>query len=165
MSSPSKNSPKVNDFIADLKRDFPQFRFKAGKQDFWSPGAKTITYNSEVPLIKLQYSLLHELSHALLGQQNFNNDFDLLKMEAEAWDRASQISPNYGLSINQDHVQNCLDTYRDWLHRRSRCPRCGVHVLQDNHGSYRCFNCQTRWSVTDKRFTRTYRRQFHPAKF
>jgi len=164
-SSSDKNLPKTEAFLASLKKDYSQFKFKAGKQDFWSPGTKTITYNADSSLIKLQYGLLHELAHALLGHQNYTSDFELLKMEAEAWDKASQISPKYGLQINQDHVQNCLDTYRDWLHRRSTCPRCGVHVLQDNSGAYKCFNCQTRWSVTDKRFTRTYRRQFHPVKF
>jgi DNA-directed RNA polymerase subunit RPC12/RpoP len=164
----TKSKPALSDvevFIAELKKDYPQFKFKAGKQDFWSPGSKTITYNPESPLRKLQYSLLHELSHALLDHQKYTTDFELLKMETEAWHKATEISPKYGLEINQDHVQNCLDTYRDWLHRRSRCPRCGMHVLQDNQGSYKCFNCQTKWSVTDKRFTRTYRRLFHPAKF
>jgi predicted RNA-binding Zn-ribbon protein involved in translation (DUF1610 family) len=60
-------------------------------------------------------------------------------------------------ALNPDHIQDCLDTYRDWLHRRSRCPTCGMHVLQDKSNSYKCFNCGTSWQVSGRRFARPYR--------
>ncbi len=148
-------------FVDSLKKDYPQFRFKRGSEDVWSPSNQTIVYNPARPLSKLQYSLLHELSHALLDHTNYTNDFELLKMEAEAWNKAAEIGQKYAVAISNEHIQNCLDTYRDWLHRRSTCPKCGMHVLQSSPTHYRCFNCQTEWSVTDKRFNRSYRRLFH----
>ena len=146
-------------FIKRLRADFPQFSFKAGKQDFWSPGTKTITYNPNRTLGELQYGLLHELSHALLLHKNYSSDFRLLKMESEAWYKAAELGKKYGLIISDEHIQNCLDTYRDWLHQRSRCPDCGLHVLQYSPTSYKCFNCGAQWSVTSSRFRRAYRKK------
>lgn len=157
----NKKQVKIDGFVVQLKKDYPQFKFKHGANDVWSPSNKTIFYNFNLPLRKLQYSLLHELSHALLGHTDYTNDFELLKMETEAWHKAAEIGQKYDVEISNDHIQNCLDTYRDWLHRRSACPKCGMHVLQSSPTHYRCFNCQTEWSVTDKRFTRAYRRLFH----
>lgn len=147
----------VDEFIAKLKADYPQFRFRRGSQDFWSPGSNTVTYFPDRGLKQLQYGLLHELAHALLGHTNYRSDFELLKMESEAWQKASEIAQKYKLEINEDHIQNCLDTYRDWLHRRSACPTCGMRTMQKDVGHYRCLNCQTEWSVTSHRFTRAYR--------
>lgn len=159
MAVMSMQSSKVNFFIKHLRTDFPQFNFKAGKQDFWSPSAKTITYNPNRTLVELKHGLLHELSHALLQHRNYSSDFRLLKMESEAWYKAAELGKKYGLRISDEHIQNCLDTYRDWLHQRSRCPDCGLHVLQSSPTAYKCFNCGAQWSVTSSRFRRTYRKK------
>lgn len=164
MISSSSTKPKTLAFIKSLQKDYPQFGFKKGGQDYWSPGSKTIIYNPEQSLIKLQYSLSHELAHALLNHKNYKSDFELLKMESEAWHKAAELSHRYGFTISDEHIQNCLDTYRDWLHRRSTCPTCGLHVLQVSPNKYRCFNCQTQWTVTDSRFVRAYRRLFKNQK-
>lgn len=145
-------------FIELLAQDYPNFKFKPGKQDHWSPSSKTIIYNPKRPLKELQQSILHELSHALLEHRDYKSDFELLKLEAAAWHKAAEIAPNYGLTISEDHIQDCLDTYRDWLHNRSACPTCGTHSLQESPKLYRCLNCQTRWSVTNDRFARAYRK-------
>jgi hypothetical protein len=53
-----------------------------------------------------------------------------------------------------------LDTYRDWLYKRSICPTCTAKCLQQgDFVHYRCFNCHTTWRVTASRFCRAYRRQ------
>lgn len=153
----SSNNP-YSVFIEELAADYPQFKFKAGKQDHWSPSSKTIIYNPSKPLKDLKQSLLHELSHALLNHHDYSSDLELLKLESQAWEMAAKLAPKYKLSISDNHIQNCLDTYRDWLHRRSTCPTCGVHVLQKNASTYKCFNCQTQWSVTSARFVRAYRK-------
>lgn len=150
--------PEVKSFIGQVKADYPQFRFRRGRQDHWSPGSNMVIYNDDRPLVDLQYGLLHELSHALLAHKNYSGDFELLKLEAEAWAMAAKIGSKYGIAIDEDHVQNCLDTYRDWLHRRSTCPSCGMHVFQEDPKHYACFNCQTRWSVGPDRFARSYRK-------
>lgn len=155
----SAKTSKAKLFITRLRRDFPELAFKAGAQDHWSPKSNTITYKLGASLRELQYGVLHELAHAQLGHLNYHNDFELVKLESSAWQLAAKIGKKYGVKISHEHIQDCLDTYRDWLHARSRCPTCGVHVLQKDPHHYRCFNCQTEWSVTSGRFVRPYRRK------
>lgn len=145
-------------FIKCLAKDFPEFNFEEGRQDHWSPKSNTITYRTDVPLRELQYGVLHELAHAKLDHTNYYNDFELLKLESGAWELAARIGKKYGVKINDEHIQNCLDTYRDWLHARSTCPTCGTNALQKDPSHYHCFNCGTEWSVTSGRFSRPYRR-------
>jgi predicted RNA-binding Zn-ribbon protein involved in translation (DUF1610 family) len=144
-------------FVGQIIKDYPQFKFEPGQQEHWSPKTNTITYSQAEPLAELQYGLLHELAHALLGHNSYNSDFELLKLETEAWALAVKIGKKYKIKLDPDHIQDCLDTYRDWLHRRSKCPTCGMHVLQDNSSSYKCFNCGTGWQVSARRFARPYR--------
>ena len=155
MSTLSKTSKQ---FITALAKDYPNFGFKAGKQDHWSPKTSTITYRGDEALQKMKFSVLHELAHAILGHKNYHSDFELLKLESEAWKLAAKIGKKYAVKIDEDHIQNCLDTYRDWLHQRSRCPACGMHVLQSDPRHYHCFNCGACWSVTSGRFVRPYRK-------
>jgi hypothetical protein len=144
----------ANDFISTLSIDYPSFHFRAGKQERWSPKTNTIIFNPDNP----SYGVLHELAHAVLQHSNYHTDFELLKMETEAWELAIKLGKTYGIEINDEHVQNCLDTYRDWLHKRSSCPTCGTHVLQSDVTNYYCFNCQATWSVSSERFVRPYRK-------
>lgn len=149
---------QIEAFIKRLAADYPDFKFKIGKQEHWSPRTKTIIYNPAQPLQELRYGVLHELAHALLDHADYSNDFELLRMEADAWDMAINIGHRYHIEIPHEHTQNCLDTYRDWLHHRSACPNCGMHVLQKDSANYHCFNCQTEWKVTTGRFVRPYRK-------
>lgn len=155
MSSSSRRSKA---FISRLRHDYPNFKFLPGKQEHWSPRSNTITYKSTEQTAQLRYGVLHELAHALLEHKTYHSDFELLKLESQAWELAAKIGHEYGVDISDDHIQNCLDTYRDWLHRRSTCPSCGMHVLQKDADNYHCFNCQTTWKVSSGRFVRPYRR-------
>jgi len=150
---------KRREFIDRLAKDYPDYKFIPGSQEHWSPRTNTITYKTGDSLRELRYGTLHELAHAQLAHKNYQSDFELLQMEAEAWELAAKLGRKYGVRISDDHIQNCLDTYRDWLHRRSTCPECGLHVLQQDAGSYHCFNCQTTWKVSSGRFVRAYRRK------
>ena len=147
------------DFIKNLQRDYPDLCFTPGKREHWSPRSKTITYNPAQSPPSLRSGVLHELAHAQLGHSTYDSDLELIKLEAEAWELAAKIGKKYGARISHDHIQNCLDTYRDWLHRRSTCPTCRSHGLQQDPGSYRCLNCQAKWSVTSDHFARAYRRR------
>jgi hypothetical protein len=151
-------SKSAKGFIGLLASDYPDFKFRIGAQEHWSPRTNTITYNPAQPLRNLRYGVLHELAHALLKHQNYSGDFELLKLESQAWAKAAEIGRKYGVRISSDHIQNCLDTYRDWLHRRSTCPACGAHALQKDARHYQCFNCRTVWRVSAGRFVRPYRR-------
>lgn len=146
-------------FIGRIIKDYPQFKFRAGAQEHWSPKSRTITYEAANSPDGLKYGLLHELAHALLGHNSYKSDFELLKLESQAWQLAAKIGRKYGVKIDDDHIQNCLDTYRDWLHRRSKCPVCGTHVLQQDSTTYKCFNCDAGWQVSAGRFARSYRRK------
>jgi hypothetical protein len=150
----------MESLIAKLRKDFPALSFAAGEDHFWSPHKKRITYTIEdqSDSSNKYWSLLHEVGHAILGHQTYKSDFELLQLEVAAWEKACSLAKRYGLSVDEDHIQNCLDSYRDWLHRRSTCPVCGNHSLQDSARSYQCFNCQTRWGVSVSRFCRPYRR-------
>jgi hypothetical protein len=154
MAATNLSSNTTSVFIGRLAKDYPGYSFRSGPQEHWSPKTNTITFNPARPC----YGVLHELAHALLGHNTYNTDFELLKMEAEAWDMAVKLGENYKIVIDQNHIQNCLDTYRDWLHRRSTCPSCATHVLQDSTGNYHCYNCQTSWHVSTGRFVRPYRK-------
>lgn len=142
-----------------LAADFPAISFRPGEKSSWSPDDKVIVYKpqraNEDPEI---WSLLHEVGHATLDHTSYTTDLELLKLEAAAWQKAQELATKYGYSIDNDHIQNCLDTYRDWLHRRSTCPACGNTSLQENSRQYSCFNCATKWSVSTSRFCRPYRR-------
>ncbi len=155
------SSKKTNGLVGKIKADYPAFKFKVGQQEHWSPKSQTITYN---PIEEFSYALLHELAHAVLGHNTYGSDFELLKLESEAWYLAARLAKRYGVEIGDNHIQNCLDTYRDWLHRRSTCPRCGLHTLQKDSSSYQCHNCQTCWQVSSGRFVRPYRRAKTPIR-
>ncbi len=151
--------PAEKRFIERLAKDYRQFQFVAGEEDHWSAKSDTITYNSERPGPLMRYSVLHELAHALLGHTTYKSDFELLKLEAEAWELATKIGHKYHVEVDNEHIQNCLDTYRDWLYQRSTCPQCGTHVLQSKPHRYHCYNCKASWKVTTSSFARPYRRQ------
>jgi hypothetical protein len=159
MAATTTSSRTSKDFIKQIIKDYPQFKFVPGAQEHWSPKTNTITYSQSEPMTELRYGLLHELAHALLGHTSYSSDFELLKLESQAWELAAKIGKKYKIRLDAEHIQDCLDTYRNWLHRRSQCPACGMHVLQNSPDSYKCFNCTTTWKVSSRRFARPYRRR------
>jgi hypothetical protein len=150
----------MEQIIAKLGARFPELRFTPGKQFYWSPETGEISYEAKGHDKKAIWSLLHETGHALLDHRSYQADVELLKLEVAAWERARELAADLGLTINDDHIQNSLDTYRDWLHKRSICPSCGTKCLQQgDFVHYRCFNCHTVWKVSANRFCRAYRRR------
>lgn len=151
--------------LTKLQAQFPGLRFVPGQQFAWSPETGEIIYKTAASNQNADWSLLHETGHALLEHKNYQADFHLLRLEIEAWERARELANDLGLEIDEDHIQDCLDTYRDWLYKRSICPTCTTKCLQqDDLQSYRCFNCHTVWRVTASRFCRAYRYQKTSAK-
>ena len=135
-----------------LANDYPQFRFVQSDRARWNASEQTIYYTNDQP------QTLHELGHALLGHNTYRQDVELIQIERAAWVKAQQLAPQYGLSINDDTVEEALDSYRDWLHNRSKCPRCHQTGWQDSHDlTYHCPNCQCVWLASDGRQTRMRR--------
>lgn len=148
----------MDKLLKTLRKDFPKVSFAPGETFSWSSRTQTINFPANAGTsITAIWSLLHELGHALLEHKTYQTDFELVKLEAAAWDKAAQLGKKYGHAIDVDHIQDCLDTYRDWLHQRSTCPRCLVTSLQRNMNTYCCYNCNTQWRVSRSKLCRPYR--------
>lgn len=143
--------------LESLKLTYPGISFEAGNTFLWSPKNSKVIYRESASDEVADWSLLHETGHALLEHHDFATDFDLLLMEVAAWDKAKKLASDMGLSIDEDHVQDCLDTYREWLYQRSTCPSCTSCSLQSDKRTYECFNCGTTWHVSASRMCRPYR--------
>lgn len=138
----------IGNLLPRLQQDYPNITFEVGESFFWSPRDNKIYYTTHQTNVDHGvWALMHELAHALLGHVSYENDFELLKLESSTWQYAKVLAKKYCITINNDHVQDCLDTYRDWLYGRSSCPKCGVVSLQNSRNLYRCFNCRTAWQV------------------
>jgi len=138
----------VSNLLPTVKKDFPDLKFVAGEDFHWSPKDHIIYYASHQKVANHGvWALLHEIAHAQLDHQSYSNDFDLIKIENKAWQQAAKLANKYGITINKEHIQDCLDTYRDWLHSRAKCPNCHVVSVQRDDKLYQCFNCKTVWRV------------------
>lgn len=158
MSSSKYDATDFKNILGKVKDDNKSIRFIKSKNFYWSPAEQVVHYgNGSDPFAV--FALLHELSHALLSHQNYQTDIELLRLEAEAWAKAVMVAKEYSVTISDDHIQDCLDTYRDWLHKRSTCPTCKAHGLQNIRDGYICLNCSGKWQVTNARFCRVYRKK------
>ena len=151
--------PSMEVLLSQLKGLYPQLKFTAGNGFVWSPETGEVFYDQRRKGAKARWSLLHETGHALLGHKTYHADYELIRLEAAAWEKAKELATAIGIPINEEHIQDCLDTYRDWLYKRSICPACSTKSIQQNdYAHYRCHNCHSVWRVTPSRFCRAYRR-------
>lgn len=144
--------------IKALRRRFPAVTYREGPLFYWSPKTSEVFYSQKSTEEASVWSLLHETGHALLGHDTYHSDFELVRLEVAAWEKAKLLGKELGIHIDEDHIQDCLDTYRDWLCARSVCPHCNTRALQQGDlQHYQCFNCRAKWKVTPSRFCRAYR--------
>lgn len=129
----------VATFLQKLKHNYPEFTFKTGLKFVFHP-PKTIFINPSEP--HADFLTLHELSHALLKHFNFQTDIERLKMETEAWNKTRQLAKQYQIPFDESFIQSALDTYRNWLHTKSRCKICGLTRYQSPNGKYHCPLCE-----------------------
>jgi hypothetical protein len=149
--------PPTNSLLEQIGADFPKYTFLQGSNFRWSPDQQLITYAAiETP--EDAWTLLHELAHADLGHTDFELDIHLIQHEVAAWEHAKiALAPRYTISIPDGHIQDHLDSYREWLHKRSTCPECGQNGLQTTQNTYSCTNCRCLWRVNDARMCRLRR--------
>ena len=134
----------MTNFLQQLQQDFKDIKFVRGKMNLWSPQTREIYYR--VPISK--YSILHELGHALKNHANYKLDIQLIKLEADAWKKAQEIAKKYNLKIPARYINDCMNTYKDWILSRSKCPDCDLVGLQSIKTlQYSCCNCFLSWSV------------------
>ncbi len=133
--------------VKDIVRAFPELKFEAGQSLVWNPRSSSITFPNQ-DNIDTVFGLIHEVAHAKLGHHSFKHDIELLKMERDAWNEASMIAGDkFHLKIDGDYVEDCLDSYRDWLYKRSLCPQCHLSGFQVNNHEYSCPHCLIDWKV------------------
>lgn len=127
------------ELLQRLKADFPEFRFVDGSKFAFRP-PKTIVLGPSEPFSELL--TLHEVSHAILKHKTFRMDVERLRMESEAWEKARELAVRYNVEVSEDFIQDELDTYRDWLHTKSKCKKCGLTRYQTPDGIYHCPRCE-----------------------
>ncbi len=121
-------------------------------EDFWWSSQQKVIYRPAITDVTAAWTLLHEIAHAELKHTAYTLDIDLLAQEVGAWEHARLVlAPRFGLQIGDDHIQDHLDTYRRWLHERSRCPECEQNAIQATQNTYNCTNCRCLWRVNDAR--------------
>jgi len=146
--------------IKQLSAKFPEFVFTEGDTFIWSPAELRIYYDqSKVMTNEGQLTLLHEVGHAVLEHETYDHDIDLLKYELSAWEKAKELSDVFDVKADQDFIENNLDSYRDWLKKRSTCPDCSFVNFQTSNSSYDCFNCGCSWRVPVSQICRIQRRK------
>ena len=138
-----------NNLVTRLATDFPKITFTPGDDFHWSPEQQTVFYDLSQPYYAPQ--LLHEAAHGALGHSTYSRDLDLLKLEREAWNKASELAKHYDVDMSDDTIEDSLDTYREWLHARSACPTCGKTGVQVSPSTYNCVACLERWRTNDAR--------------
>lgn len=141
--------PSTISLANKLRSDFPAFIFTASDTFRWSPQEKKIYYDHASDDTA---SLLHETSHAILDHTEYSKDIELIEMERDAWSHATTLlAATYQIKINEEDIQNALDTYRDWLHARSTCPQCEATGVQTKKSEYKCIACRSKWRVNEAR--------------
>ena len=123
-------------FLAKIKSDFPDIRFVSGKRFSFRPPKTVVVEPDGEPLL-----LLHEIGHALIEKYDFKTEVGRLKIEVMAWEKARELASSYKVAIDEDLIETELDTYRDWLHQKSRCPKCGLTRFQTPDGTFYCPKC------------------------
>ncbi len=126
-------------FINLLKTTYPELKFKPGKRFAFRP-PKTIIYVEGEKNFKLL--VLHELGHALIGEFSFKTDVERLKIETKAWAKAKSLAKTFNIPFNETFAESELDSYRDWLHKKSLCKKCGLTRFQTPDGVYHCPHCE-----------------------
>lgn len=143
--------PAVKLFTVIKKHFIEKYTFNGATEFYWRPNERVVSHgpmrsNADV------WQLLHELGHAELTHKDFFWDIELIRQEVAAWQHAREIlGPTFGVIIDTAYIQDCLETYRQWLHLRSLCIDCQQTGLQTQKSTYRCINCGCSWSVNDAR--------------
>jgi hypothetical protein len=151
---------KTQILLQQIRKDYPELSFIESNSFFWDSDKKYISFKSTtINTNQGIWALIHELAHALLDHTKYEYDVELLQLEAKAWEKACSLAKTYALEIDKDYAQDCLDTYRDWLHLRATCPTCFSRSLQSSPRHYYCFNCGSEWLVSLSRHCRPYRSQ------
>ena len=126
--------------LVNVRGDYPAVRFVKGARFSFRP-PRTVVFCDDsgdaAPLL-----LLHELGHFLTGRYSFKTEVERLKIEVMAWEKARELAPLYGVFVDEELMESELDSYRDFLHQKSRCPDCGLTRFQTPDRVWHCPRCE-----------------------
>lgn len=130
--------------LAKVRGDYLDLKFVSGRKFAFRP-PRTIV----IPFASLEtiedardvQLLFHEIGHAIMGHRDFKTEVGRLKMEVEAWEKARELAERYGVEFDEELALTELDSYREWLHQKSRCPRCGLTRFQTPDSLWHCPRC------------------------
>lgn len=134
-----------------ITHDFSGHSFETADSFYWSASKNTV-FHPPINQDEDIWCLLHEIAHGQLGHSEYSLDIELIKQESAAWNFARRIAQNYCVTINDDFIQDYLDTYRSWLYARSKCPKCKQNGIQTQN-TYRCINCRCLWRANEARLS------------
>ena len=140
--------PKLTAEVLDASK--LTITFVEGSAYSWDPTTATVTYiDSESP--DSIATFLHEVGHALCRHASFSSAIELIAIEQEAWAKAVVIAKKLNIMIPPGSIETNLDTYRDWLHARSLCPKCGATGIESTLNRFSCLACHTSWKANEAR--------------
>ncbi len=131
--------PKNTKFLAKLEELYPNYHIHFGKKFMFRP-PKTIYFGPK-STPNFEFFALHELAHAELGHFNFKTDVERIKMEVAAWGKTKELCQKFGVEFDSSLAEEELDSYRNWLHQKSLCKKCGLTRYQTPNGTYHCPHC------------------------
>ena len=138
---------------------YPKQRFLPAGYFAYDAGEDVINYD---PTLLNQASgklaLLHEISHALLGHFHYRFDFELFAMEMDAWNMTRKLALKHSIALEEQYIAQCMESYDNWLTKRSTCPKCHKFNMQSVPSRFQCYHCRTKWKVS-KDILSTIRRE------
>ncbi len=147
---------KFDRLLNRIKSDYPNITFSEGEDFSWNHSKSSISYNKKSK--HATTDLLHELGHIELDHISYSSDLSLLKKELEAWEIAKNIAKKFNISISENYINECIESYRLWIHKRSLCSKCFQNGLEISEKKYKCINCDHRWQVSSAQESRVYRK-------
>ena len=133
------------EFIQELQQLFPNINFIPGERFTFRP-PNTVIFEEPTEYFELQ--TLHEVGHSLCGRYDWKTHVERLRIESEAWQAGKKLylshpewQEKYHFEFDEEIVEALLDSYRDWLHTKSKCKKCGLTRLQTSNGKYYCPGC------------------------
>lgn len=155
---------KPAQLVQAAQRQFPDLEFAASDHFSWLARLGRITYDDHRSGADFAASLYHEIGHSQLNHRSFSSDVELLIMERQAWTWARQTLASLGHKLDDQLVEDSLDTYREWLYRRALCPQCNLVGFQTERQLYHCIFCRHSWRVPTSRLCQVRRTVIKPSK-
>lgn len=134
----------------ELIAAYPEQRFLPSGYFAYDASEDVINYDpGQLGRTDGKLALLHEISHALLGHFHYRFDFELFAMEMDAWNMTKALARKHKVKINQSYIDECMDSYDQWLTKRGTCPKCNEFNIQNQPNRFCCHRCQTAWKVSE----------------